>query len=49
MVCMSEIEVHLARGGVDIVLLDMGRRHGRGIEMLRRALTFGYKKRTKHE
>jgi signal transduction histidine kinase len=34
---MSEAEKHLARGGVDIVLLDMGLPDGHGIETLRRA------------
>src|ERR1700723_23994 len=34
---MSEAEVHLARGGVDVVLLDMGLPDGQGIENLRRA------------
>jgi DNA-binding NarL/FixJ family response regulator len=34
---MSEAEVHLARGGVDVVLLDMGLPDGHGIENLRRA------------
>src|SRR5271168_2694997 len=36
---MSEAEAHLARGGVDIVLLDMGLPDGHGIENLRRART----------
>jgi signal transduction histidine kinase len=34
---MSEAEKHLARGGVDIVLLDMGLPDGHGLETLRRA------------
>ena len=34
---MSEAEAHLARGGVDVVLLDMGLPDGHGIENLRRA------------
>ena len=34
---MSEAEKHLARGGVDIVLLDMGLPDGHGLEILRRA------------
>lgn len=34
---MSEAVAHLARGGVDIVLLDMGLPDGHGIENLRRA------------
>jgi signal transduction histidine kinase len=34
---MSEAVAHLARGGVDIVLLDMGLPDGQGIENLRRA------------
>jgi signal transduction histidine kinase len=34
---MSEAEKHLARGGVDIVLLDMGLPDGQGLEILRRA------------
>ncbi len=34
---MSEAVAHLARGGVDIVLLDMGLPDGHGIETLRRA------------
>jgi signal transduction histidine kinase len=34
---MSEAEVYLARGGVDVVLLDMGLPDGQGIENLRRA------------
>jgi signal transduction histidine kinase len=34
---MAEAEVHLARGGVDVVLLDMGLPDGHGIENLRRA------------
>jgi signal transduction histidine kinase len=34
---MSEAEIHLARGGVDVVLLDMGLPDGQGIENLRRA------------
>src|ERR1700722_6516002 len=34
---MSEAEIHLARGGVDVVLLDMGLPDGHGIENLRRA------------
>jgi signal transduction histidine kinase len=34
---MFEAEKHLARGGVDIVLLDMGLPDGHGLETLRRA------------
>ncbi len=34
---MSEAEVYLAKGGVDIVLLDMGLPDGQGIDTLRRA------------
>jgi signal transduction histidine kinase len=34
---MSEAEVHLAGGGVDVVLIDMGLPDGHGIENLRRA------------
>jgi signal transduction histidine kinase len=34
---MSEAEIYLARGGVDVVLLDMGLPDGHGIENLRRA------------
>jgi signal transduction histidine kinase len=34
---MSEAEVHLAGGGVDVVLIDMGLPDGQGIENLRRA------------
>jgi signal transduction histidine kinase len=34
---MAEAEKHLARGGVDIVLLDMGLPDGHGLETLRRA------------
>jgi signal transduction histidine kinase len=34
---MSEAEKYLARGGVDIVLLDMGLPDGQGLENLRRA------------
>ena len=34
---MSEAEAYLARGGVDVVLLDMGLPDGQGIENLRRA------------
>ena len=34
---MSEAEIYLARGGVDVVLLDMGLPDGQGIENLRRA------------
>jgi len=35
---MSEAEIHLAKGDVDIVLLDMGLPDGHGIDTLRRAL-----------
>src|ERR1700694_1010533 len=34
---MSEAEIHLAQGGVDIVLLDMGLPDGHGLETVRRA------------
>jgi signal transduction histidine kinase len=34
---MSEAEVHLAQGGVDIVLLDMGLPDGHGLDTVRRA------------
>jgi signal transduction histidine kinase len=34
---MSEAEAHLAKGGVDIVLLDMGLPDGHGIDTVRRA------------
>jgi signal transduction histidine kinase len=34
---MSEAEVHLAKGGVDIVLLDMGLPDGHGLDTVRRA------------
>jgi signal transduction histidine kinase len=34
---MRDAEVHLARGGVDIVLLDMGLPDGHGLDTLRRA------------
>jgi two-component system, cell cycle response regulator len=34
---MSDAEIHLAKGGVDIVLLDMGLPDGHGLELLRRA------------
>jgi signal transduction histidine kinase len=34
---MSDAEVHLAKGGVDIVLLDMGLPDGHGLETVRRA------------
>src|ERR1700721_779554 len=34
---MSEAEVHLAKGGVDITLLDMGLPDGHGLETVRRA------------
>ena len=34
---MSEAEVHLAKGGVDIILLDMGLPDGHGLETVRRA------------
>jgi signal transduction histidine kinase len=34
---MSEAEIHLAEGGVDIVLLDMGLPDGHGLDTLRRA------------
>jgi sigma-B regulation protein RsbU (phosphoserine phosphatase) len=38
---MSEAEVHLAKGDVDIVLLDMGLPDGHGINTVRRALLAG--------
>jgi signal transduction histidine kinase len=34
---MSEAEIHLAKGGVDITLLDMGLPDGHGLETVRRA------------
>jgi signal transduction histidine kinase len=34
---MREAEIHLAKGGVDIVLLDMGLPDGHGLETVRRA------------
>src|ERR1700732_4154868 len=34
---MSEAEIHLAKGGVDIVLLDMGLPDGHGLDTVRRA------------
>src|ERR1700737_430941 len=34
---MSEAEIHLAQGGVDIVLLDMGLPDGHGLDTVRRA------------
>ncbi len=34
---MSEAEIHLAKGGVDITLLDMGLPDGHGIDTVRRA------------
>jgi DNA-binding response OmpR family regulator len=34
---MSEAEVHLAKGGVDIILLDMGLPDGQGLDTVRRA------------
>ena len=34
---MSEAEVHLAKGGVDITLLDMGLPDGQGLDTVRRA------------
>ena len=36
---MSEAETHLAKGGVDIVLLDMGLPDGHGLDTVRRAHT----------
>jgi signal transduction histidine kinase len=36
---MSEAEIHLAQGGVDIVLLDMGLPDGHGLDTVRRAHT----------
>src|SRR6202140_2282290 len=33
---MSEAEIHLAKGGVDITLLDMGLPDGHGLETVRR-------------
>ncbi|MGA2020273.1 MAG: ATP-binding protein [Candidatus Sulfotelmatobacter sp.] len=36
---MSEAEIHLAKGGVDIVLLDMGLPDGHGLDTVRRAHT----------
>lgn len=37
MLRMSEAEIHLAKGGVDIVLLDMGLPDGHGLDTVRRA------------
>ena len=37
LVRLSQAEVHLAKGGVDIVLLDMGLPDGHGLETVRRA------------
>jgi signal transduction histidine kinase len=37
MLCMSDATAHLAKGGVDIVLLDMGLPDGHGIDTVRRA------------
>jgi signal transduction histidine kinase len=37
MVFMGEAEVHLAKGGVDVVLLDMGLPDAHGLDSLRRA------------
>ena len=34
---MSEAVVHLAKGGVDIILLDMGLPDGHGLDTVRRA------------
>src|ERR1700731_70717 len=34
---MSEAEIHLAKGGVDIVLLDLGLPDGHGLDTVRRA------------
>jgi DNA-binding response OmpR family regulator len=34
---MSDAEAHLAKGGVDIVLLDMGLPDGHGLDTVRRA------------
>src|ERR1700737_1023224 len=34
---MSEAETHLAKGGVDIVLLDLGLPDGHGLDTVRRA------------
>ena len=34
---MSEALIHLAKGGVDIVLLDMGLPDGHGVDTVRRA------------
>jgi DNA-binding response OmpR family regulator len=36
LVRMGDAEVHLAKGGVDIVLLDMGLPDGHGLETVRR-------------
>ena len=38
LVRMSEAEIHLAKGGVDIVLLDMGLPDEHGLDTLRRSL-----------
>src|ERR1700737_5464187 len=34
---LSQAEIHLAKGGVDILLLDMGLPDGHGLETVRRA------------
>jgi DNA-binding NarL/FixJ family response regulator len=36
--CMSDAETHLAKGGVDIALLDMGLTDAHGLETVRRSL-----------
>ena len=37
LVCLSEAEIRLAKGGVDIVLLDLGLPDGNGLDTVRRA------------
>src|SRR5450631_2735941 len=37
LISMSEAVIHLAKGGVDVVLLDMGLPDGHGLDTVRRA------------